>query len=149
MKTLLLVILLFSFSVCAQNKIESFDILTGKWKLESSNFTLIEEWEKINDTVFAGISHIEENGEKNISEKLHILKLYDHIVYIAQPGNNLPTLFTLISSEGNKFVFENNEHDFPQRVVYHFISNDRLNAFIEGEEEGKMKREEFSFKRLK
>jgi len=149
MNKLIFLLLLFSFSISAQNKIEDLNILAGKWKLENNNFTLIEEWKIINDTTLAGISYIVENGENNISEKLHILKLYNHTVYVAQPGNDLPTLFTLIYSENNKFVFENNEHDFPQRVIYHFTSDTTLNASIEGEENGEMKKKEISFKRIK
>jgi len=95
MNRLILLLFLFSLLISARNKIEDLSILAGKWKLESNNFTLIEEWGKINDTTFIGISYTVENDKKSISEKLHLLKLNNDIVYIAQPGNNLPTLFTI------------------------------------------------------
>jgi hypothetical protein len=37
-----------------------------------------------------------------------------------------------------KFIFENKEHDFPQKIIYHFVSESKLNASIEGEEMGKL-----------
>jgi hypothetical protein len=51
----------------------------------------------------------------------------------------------LINSEENKFIFENKEHDFPQRIIYHFTSEKILNASIEGEAGGTLKRKEFLF----
>ena len=136
------------FYVLPQNSIEDFNILKGKWKLDNDKFVLIEEWEKINDTTFTGLSYTLNGDKKNISEKLYLLKLNHHIVYIAQPGNNSPTLFTLVSSDSSRFVFENKEHDFPQKIIYHFITDSILNASIEGDESGATKRKEFNFNKL-
>lgn len=147
MKILIILLFLFSIHTEAQSKIEDLNRISGKWKLEGSNFILYEEWQKVSDTAYIGISYFVKDGEKNISEKLYLLKLENHIVYIAQPGNSNPTLFTLISSEDNKFVFENNEHDFPQRIIYHFISGNSLNASIEGEVNGTLKKRKFSFRK--
>ncbi len=146
---LILIISFITFPSFAQSQLDELNIFLGKWELVDNNFVLFEEWTKVNETTFEGLSYSAENEEKIISEKLHILKLDNHIVYIAQPGNNLPTLFNLIYSENNKFIFENKEHDFPQRVIYHFTSDNTLNAYTEGEENGKMKRNKFSFKSIK
>jgi hypothetical protein len=43
---------------------------------------------------------------------------HDGIFYIAQPQGNPPTEFRLTESLGNRVVFENKAHDFPQRIVY-------------------------------
>ncbi len=146
MKTILL-LLLFSFSIYSQNKINDISIIMGKWKLENDNFNLYEVWHKSNDSIFTGISYTVEDGKKNISERLYLLKLNKNIVYIAQPGNDIPTLFTLVDCDENKFVFENKEHDFPQRIIYHFISDSNLRASIEGEVKGTTKTREFNFKK--
>jgi hypothetical protein len=69
-------------------------------------------------------------------------------VYIAQPEKSLPTLFTLVSAGNNRFIFENKEHDFPQKIIYHFASSNLLNASIEGEIKGKMNKKEFRFNKL-
>jgi hypothetical protein len=138
----LLFILISSFALA---QIDELSIIEGRWKFESDNFTIFEEWTKKSDTAIEGLSYSIENGEKNISERLYILKLFDHIVYIAQPGENNPTLFTLVSLKDNKFIFENKKHDFPQRIIYHFTSNNELNASIEGEINGEIETKDFSF----
>ncbi len=145
MKLFIIALILSSLQVFAQYKLEEIKIIEGKWKLDADNIILFEEWKEVNETTFEGLSYTIENGEKKILERLHILKLYDYIVYVAQPGGNKPTLFTLISDENNNFIFENKEHDFPQRVIYHFTSKNILNARIEGEINGEIITEEYSF----
>ena len=57
---------------------------------------------------------------------LEAIELYhqdDHFWYVPvvpDQNNSLPVLFILISSEDNHFVFENPDHDFPQRIIYEF-----------------------------
>src|SRR3970040_763746 len=133
MKELSLLLFLLSIFIQAQDKVEDINIISGKWKLKESNFTLYEDWEKTDESTTIGLIITLDKQEENISERLYILKLNNHIVYIAQPGNNNPTLFTLISSEDNKFIFENKEHDFPQRITYHFTTDSTLTATIEGD----------------
>ncbi len=145
MKLFIFLLILISIPVFAQYKLEEIKIIEGKWKLDVENIILFEEWKKVNETIFEGLSYRIEDGEKKVVERLHLLELYDHIVYIAQPGTNQPTLFTLISTENKKFIFENKEHDFPQRVIYHFISENTLYAWIEGEINGEPKRDEYNF----
>lgn len=148
MNKIILTIFMLSFSSFAQNRMDAFGFLEGKWKLDNDKFTLIEEWTIKSDTVFQGVSYIVNEGEIEIAERLHLMKLNDHIVYIAQPGRNLPTLFTLISGENNRFIFENKEHDFPQRIIYHLVPDNILNATIEGDVNGELKKKEFNFIRL-
>jgi len=145
MKKIFLLIPLFSIVISAKDSVKGLNIFTGKWKCEKINYTLFEEWIKISDTTFSGESYTLKSGEKNISEKLILLKLNDYYAYIAQPGNNHPTLFTLTDFKKKKFVFENNEHDFPQKITYNFTSDSTLVASIEGIVEGTVKRKEFHF----
>jgi hypothetical protein len=46
-----------------------------------------------------------------------------------------------------KFVFENITHDFPQRIIYHFVDDKNLTARIEGEVDGKMESSDFIYKK--
>lgn len=55
--------------------------------------------------------------------------------------------FKLLSGQEKKFVFENKEHDYPQRVVYQFITKDSLHAWIEGTENGVEKRADYYFRK--
>jgi hypothetical protein len=46
-------------------------------------------------------------------------------------------------------VFENPEHDFPQRVGYKRNGSDALDAWIEGRANGKSRRVDFSYQRAR
>lgn len=149
MTKIILITLLFNLSLYAQDVFNDLKIFEGKWVLADEDVNLFEEWIKNSDSSFSGESYFCRDGEKIISEKLYLLKLNDYIVYIAQPGKNNPTLFTLTESDSQLFIFENNEHDFPKRITYHFINDSTLNASIEGEYEGEKRSKNFSFKRKK
>ncbi|MGB5287747.1 MAG: DUF6265 family protein, partial [Ignavibacteriaceae bacterium] len=65
--------------------------------------------------------------------------------YIAVTFNENITLFALIEHSPKKIIFENKEHDFPQRISYEFHKGGKLTAAIEGNVNGGLKRKEFSF----
>ena len=46
-------------------------------------------------------------------------------------------------------VFENRTHDFPQRVGYRKVGADSLLAWIEGERNGRTRRIEFPYRRVR
>jgi hypothetical protein len=58
-------------------------------------------------------------------------------------------VFHSITITENSIVFENLAHDFPQRVGYQLVGPDSLMAWIEGPRNGKMKRIEFPYQRVK
>lgn len=39
-------------------------------------------------------------------------------VYVAAPGGGTPSRFKLVRSDGTSAIFENSDHDFPQRISY-------------------------------
>ena len=45
------------------------------------------------------------------------------------------------------YIFENKEHDFPQRIVYENQGKKEMLASIEGELNGKSRKSEFRYKR--
>lgn len=50
--------------------------------------------------------------------------------YFASPGGAVPVAFALTSEGAGRVVFENPNHDFPQRIVYERYG-DTLNARVE------------------
>lgn len=144
-----LLLFVYTLTINGQDIIKDLNIFYGKWKSEDKNMLIFEEWQKNNDTSFSGEGYFFKNGEKIITEKLYLLKLHDQIVYIAKPGKNDPTLFTLTEYDPQKFIFENPEHDFPKKITYEFINDSTLNAFIEGEMNAEKKVVKFSLKRIK
>jgi hypothetical protein len=124
-------------------------MFTGKWKMDSEKSEMYEEWTIVNDTELTATSYSVNNGESFISEHIYLKKIADYWAYIAVPKGQSPTMFTLLEFTDNKFIFENKEHDFPQRVIYEFNDNGKLTASIEGEINGELKRKEFHFTLVK
>ncbi|MDQ3073223.1 MAG: hypothetical protein M3Q97_08190 [Bacteroidota bacterium] len=69
----------------------------------------------------------------------------NHIVFIVAVNDNAPVLFTLVSSGGGEWVFENKEHSNLKRVVYGMDENKNLYARTETK---KGKKDEFFYKRV-
>ena len=55
---------------------------------------------------------------------------------IASPSGQEKARFKLISMSANEVVFENPEHDFPQRIIYRLESEGKLIGRIEGKIDG-------------
>ena len=54
------------------------------------------------------------------------------ICYVSMPGGAPPTSFCAVEVGERRVVFENREHDFPQRILYWLDGEGRLHARIEG-----------------
>jgi hypothetical protein len=57
--------------------------------------------------------------------------------------------FKLVKVNPSQAIFENPQHDFPQRIVYQRLIDGSLYASLEGVENGKPKRIEFAMKRAR
>lgn len=81
---------------------------------------------------------------------MHLNELNGDILFIPigfGEENNTKVAFKLISADNNTFVFENKEHDFPFRIVYKSLSNDKILAWIEGSVNGQFKKIEYPYAR--
>ena len=66
-----------------------------------------------------------------------------YIPTVKNQNNGEPVSFKLVSGKNGEFVFENKQHDFPQRIIYRNPNPDSLYARIEGYQQGKVHKEEF------
>ena len=106
--------------------------LKGKWQNISGNKISIENWDLADDSILEGESVTTENGIVTFSEKLKIEKTGDDIFYTADVKHNpQPVSFKLVKISDNEAVFENPEHDFPQKISYR-NEDGNLHAWIEG-----------------
>jgi hypothetical protein len=71
----------------------------------------------------------------------------DGLAYEAHPSGQPSAVFLSKEIGADRVVFENLEHDFPQRVGYRRDGADTLTAWIEGTRDGKTKRIDFPYKR--
>ncbi len=68
------------------------------------------------------------------------------IAFIALPSGQKEASFPLVRLSGQEAVFENPQHDFPQRVIYR-RNGDLLTGRVEGSESGEAKGFDFPMKR--
>lgn len=107
-----------------------------------------EHWMKpVGDTML-GLAQTA-SGEKMVEfEFMRIAQEADgEIYFIAKPSGQPEARFKLIEMGANEVVFENPEHDFPQRVIYR-RDGDSLNGRIEGTVNGQAKASDFPMKRV-
>lgn len=144
--------MLFACSPKQQNAeaaLEKLTWLEGRWQQRSEAGILTETWTK-NGRELRGKSYLLDGGDTVFSESLSLKIRKGEVFYvpvIPDQNEGKETLFKLVSTENNRFVFENRAHDFPQRIIYRQLPGDSLLARIEGEVKGKLKFEEFKMKR--
>jgi len=134
------------------SKIKQMEWIIGKWESISDNGILYEIWIKINDSTYSGKNYMISNKDTVFSETISLELKNNDLFYIPTvnyQNNNLPIPFKCITSKGGEIIFENKEHDFPQRIIYKNPKPDSLYAKIEGYNNGKYREEVFLMKRCK
>ena len=94
--------------------------------------------------VMLGLHRDVRRGQPAFFEYLRITARDGRLVYVASPRGTGTTEFVLVGLEGQHAIFENLEHDFPQRIIYWRVE-DRLMARIEGVVGGELEFTEWSW----
>lgn len=131
-------------------RIGALSWLTGCWRSTSTSPNVItERWSPIAGNMMMGVSQTV-NGNTTVEfEYMRIAQDGANVFYIAKPSQNPgETSFRLIRLAGQEAVFENPEHDFPQRVVYR-RNGDNLTGRIEGNNNGRMMGIDFPMVRVR
>jgi hypothetical protein len=158
MRSLLIsIFLFFLISSCTilykSDNFSELKWLEGEWISESKNGILTEKWRKVNNQLLVGNSYFINNLDTVYQEQIKIEKIrendIENIYYQATVSNQnmgLPIRFKLISKlNSDTLRFENKHHDFPQYIIYQKPKNDTLKSFIEGFQQGKYKKVNFTF----
>lgn len=139
----LLMVITFSgnanFNNSAVNDLNDFKWILGLWKYDTADNIIYEKWIKVSSGTFEGLSYTisKSNGDTLFAESLRLLEMNKNVYYLAKVEHNIyPVPFKLVGHSVNSFVFENNEHDFPQRLIYSLETNDALNVTVEGDKSG-------------
>lgn len=135
-----------------KEQMKKMEWLLGSWNNNSSNGNFYETWKRENDTTFRGNGFSISGRDTLFQEQLSLEWVNDTLCYIPavkNQNNDLPVHFKLITVRNNTYVFENKEHDFPQRITYKYIEPDSLYAKIEGLQNGNFRLEQFPLKKLK
>lgn len=129
--------------------LEQLGWLSGQWAGTTSNGVRMEEqWTSPAGGLMLGIHRDVIPSKKTSFEFLRIEQRESGPVYVAMPGGGPSTDFPLKWASGEKVTFENERHDFPQRIIY-WRESERLCARVEGEIGGKTESEQWCWDRAK
>lgn len=147
-----LLIVCFFSSFAQKETLNNFDIFVGKWERDIKKGMTHEFWEKVDYNTFKGRSLNIVGVDSTVLETVLIKKIdmeTYYIVTVAGQNKEKPVQFKLVKTENNTFVFENLQHDFPQIIIYEFVSNEKLKAQIKGKINEKWKTVDFNYHKIK
>jgi hypothetical protein len=123
--------------------------LAGCWSAEGAEPGSGEQWMPLAGGSLLGMSRTVRQQKTVAFEFMRIAPAADgQITFFAQPSGKPPASFPARSLDEAQVVFENLDHDFPQRVIYRFVAPAQLRASIEGMRGGSLKRIEFPMVRV-
>ena len=123
--------------------------MEGAWGGEKDGVVMEELWTGPRGGALLGL-HRDVKGQRLLSwEFLRIQATEAGITYFASPRSAPPTPFKLVETGDKRAVFENKEHDFPQRILYWVDAKGALHARIEGPQGGKTISEEWVWTRTR
>jgi hypothetical protein len=129
--------------------LKNLEWIVDTWQQETSRGPMFETWKIINDSLWKGKAYRLIESDTMILETLSIEIKGDNIYYIpVVPHNEGAVYFKQIEQSGDKVIFENPEHDFPQRIIYSKMFDDSLHVQIEGIKMGVESERNFYFKRV-
>ena len=68
--------------------------------------------------------------------------------FIASPSGQTQSTFQLHTLSDREVIFENPQHDFPQRIIYRLAADGVLKARIEGTMDGEPKAVDFPMRKI-
>lgn len=111
-------------------QINSCNFLAGTWKMEGKeNY---EHWDLLLDGTLLGFAYKMNDGKPQVLEYLSIEQKGKQPIYTARVLNQnsaKPIGFQLVYSD-SALVFENLKHDFPKRISYKKLSENRVEVHI-------------------
>lgn len=123
---------------------------SGCWVSDDGKERIEEQWMKPAGQSMLGMSRTVAGGKTVFTEHIQIRERDGQLAYIVALGMGAkPVVFRQIKVTEAEVVFENPEHDFPQRIIYRRESADKLFARIEGKEKGVEKGMDFRYSRAK
>lgn len=122
--------------------------LAGCWASDSGEPGSGEQWTIPAGGSMLGVNRTVRGGRTTAFEFMRITETeHGELLFIASPSGQETTTFLLLSISDDEVVFENPDHDFPQRVIYRRESPGRLLGRIEGEIGGQERSIEFPMTR--
>lgn len=149
---LFLSVVSLAFNSCksGEEKINELSWLLGTWEgIDDNELVFVEVWRKGDGNWMDGKgATLTPTGDTLFKETLKIELVEGVPYYVATvPSNPGPVLFKLVEADATHCIFENTDHDFPQRIEYTLQTNSTLFVKLEGVENGTPKSESLSFEK--
>ncbi len=128
--------------------VERLAWLQGCW--ESRDGSVAEQWMKPGGGSMLAMGRTTRDGRTVAYEFIRVWQDVDGAIYFtARPSGQPEASFKLVRATDREAVFENPEHDFPQRIIYRLADDGSLLAGIEGKDGEKVRGESFPMKRAR
>ena len=122
--------------------------LQGCWELATADRVVEEQWMAPRGASMMGMSRTVRGGKLVAYEMVLIREDMPALVYEAHPSGQPVAVFRSTALSEAQIVFENPSHDFPQQIGYE-LKGDGLLAWTAGTQNGKSRRVEFPYKRVR
>ena len=121
--------------------------LAGCWQLSAGDRVVEEHWLMPRAGTMLAVGRTV-RGDRLVEYETVLLKEQDgRLAYEAHPSGQPAVTFLSTTVTERVAVFENLQHDFPQRVGYE-KTGDMLLAWIDGPQNGQARRIEFPYRRV-
>jgi hypothetical protein len=141
--------LLIGFSLLAESaSVEDLGWLAGCWASVGAEAGSGEQWMEPAGGTMLGVNRRVKGSETVAHEFMQIRETVSgEIEFIANPSGQSEAAFVLKRLSEVEVIFENPDHDFPQRIIYR-LKGDDLEGSIEGMTEGELRTVDFPLKRV-
>jgi hypothetical protein len=124
--------------------------LAGCWQQTGRNGQVVdEEWMAPRAGLMVGMGRTVRGDSVIEYEHLRIFSRAGHAIYHAEPSGQTPAEFSARSVTDTLVLFENPQHDFPQRIIYRRRGSDSLLARVEGSMNGRARGFDFPYARVR
>ena len=104
--------------------------LSGNWSGRQGDATVEELWSPPSGGAMLAVARTVAGSRMTAFEFLRIVERDGGLVYIAQPNGRPPVEFVLTEIGPRLAVFENPDHDFPQKIRYALQADGTLEAQV-------------------
>lgn len=116
----------------ASSSLHGLAFLTGCWQGRTASGSIIEEqYTTPSNNMMLGLTRYLRDGMTRSFEFHVIGSTAEGSQLIPHPGGRASVRFAEASRTGDRIVWENSSHDFPQRISYARVAGDSLVARIE------------------
>ena len=123
--------------------------LSGCWMSSNQEPGSAEHWMLPAGGTMIGMNRTVRGGKTVAFEFMRIVEQEDGgLEFIASPSGQNTTGFTMTNVSNREVIFENPDHDFPQRIIYRLVSDEELLGRIEGRIDGIERAADFPMKKV-